>query len=265
MGFEEPGTRRADGSSGYKGKAEGSNSSEGLWIASPAGTPLSEAKHVYWFESAYDAMAYYQLFHTQNKELRKAVFVSTGGNPTAEQMRGVLAATLSARQHICFDTDLAGMDFTRKPDTRNVPAQYAPRLKRHPNESPTSTPSSDREDLDGGNLRLLPEDLQASYERFEAAHEKALSMRAKRPIPFGGDTEPDECRTRALRRISGGTAGTPRTGQGERYLVCTRTARLSPQRLERTASGGDRRQKTIHEEAAKEEEPEEERQACRRR
>lgn len=82
VGFEERGRACADGSSGYKGKAEGSNSSEGLWIASPAGMPLSEAKHVYWFESAYDAMAYYQLHQAQNKELRKAVFVSTGGNPT---------------------------------------------------------------------------------------------------------------------------------------------------------------------------------------
>lgn len=50
-----------DGSGSYKGKAEGSNSSEGLWIASPAKTPLAEAKRIYWFESAYDAMAYYQL------------------------------------------------------------------------------------------------------------------------------------------------------------------------------------------------------------
>lgn len=41
----------------------------------PAKTPLAEAKHIYWFESAYDAMAYYQLYQAQNKELRKAVFV----------------------------------------------------------------------------------------------------------------------------------------------------------------------------------------------
>lgn len=61
VGFEERGKPRLDGTSGYKGKALGSNSSEGLWIASPNGTELKDAKDVLWFESAYDAMAYYQL------------------------------------------------------------------------------------------------------------------------------------------------------------------------------------------------------------
>ena len=113
VGLEERGRPRMDGSGSYKGKAEGSNSSQGLWIASPAQTPLANARHIYWFESAYDAMAYYQLHQVNNKDLRKAVFVSTGGNPTVEQMRGVLALTLPARQHICFDTDLAGIEFAK--------------------------------------------------------------------------------------------------------------------------------------------------------
>ncbi|EKC49470.1 hypothetical protein OBE_14627, partial [human gut metagenome] len=39
VGFEERGRARMDGSGSYKGKAEGSNSSEGLWIASPAQDP----------------------------------------------------------------------------------------------------------------------------------------------------------------------------------------------------------------------------------
>ena len=87
VGLEERGRPRMDGSGSYKGKAEGSNSSQGLWIASPAKTTLTEAKHIYWFESAYDAMAYYQLHQANDKDLRKAVFISTGGNPTVEQMR----------------------------------------------------------------------------------------------------------------------------------------------------------------------------------
>ena len=82
-----------DGSGSYKGKAEGSNSSQGLWIASPAKTTLTEAKHISWFESAYDEMAYYQLHQANAKDLRKAVFISTGGNPTVEQMRGVLTVS----------------------------------------------------------------------------------------------------------------------------------------------------------------------------
>jgi len=173
VGFEERGRACADGSSGYKGKAEGSNSSEGLWIASPAGMPLSEAKHVYWFESAYDAMAYYQLHQAQNKELRKAVFVSTGGNPTATQMRGVLAVTRPAEQHICFDTDLAGMDFTRN----LIHAMYRTvraSIEETPERKPYLDSIPDRDDLDGGNIGLLPEALQKSCERSEAEHEKAL-------------------------------------------------------------------------------------------
>ena len=43
-----------DGSGGYKGKAEGSNSSEGLWIANLTGEPLDKASEIVWFESAYD-------------------------------------------------------------------------------------------------------------------------------------------------------------------------------------------------------------------
>lgn len=50
-----------DGSGSYKGKAEGSNSSEGLWIANFSGEPLQKAGGVAWFESAYDAMAFYQI------------------------------------------------------------------------------------------------------------------------------------------------------------------------------------------------------------
>lgn len=47
VGLEERGRPRMDGSGSYKGKAEGSNSSQGLWIASPAKTTLTEAKHIY--------------------------------------------------------------------------------------------------------------------------------------------------------------------------------------------------------------------------
>lgn len=108
VGFEERGRARMDGSGSYKGKAAGSNSSEGLWIASPARTALSAAKHIYWFESAYDAMAYYQLHQAQNKELRKAVFISTGGAPSQQQFKGMIKETPNASHHLCFDRDRAG-------------------------------------------------------------------------------------------------------------------------------------------------------------
>lgn len=130
VGLEEQGRPRMDGSGSYKGKAEGSNSSQGLWIASPAKTTLTEAKHIYWFESAYDAMAYYQLHQANDKDLRKAVFISTGGNPTVEQMRGVLTLSLPAKQHICFDTDLAGIEFARTCNRRCTGLSVPP-SRRH--------------------------------------------------------------------------------------------------------------------------------------
>lgn len=113
VGFEERGRMRRDGEKSYKGKAEGSNASVGLWMASPAGTKLENAGRVLLFESAYDAMAYYQLRHKEDKELRNAVFVSTGGTPTVSQMKGLLKNAPSAAFHLCFDNDDAGKQFVQ--------------------------------------------------------------------------------------------------------------------------------------------------------
>lgn len=111
VGLEERGRSRIDGTSGYKGMASGTNASEGLWIASPAGTKLKDAKSVYWFESGYDAMAYYQLHSKQTKDLDKAVFLSTGGTPSVMQYRGVIREATNACHHLCFDNDLAGRQY----------------------------------------------------------------------------------------------------------------------------------------------------------
>ena len=111
VGFEERGRLKRDGGAAYKGKAAGSNGSLGLWIASPAGTALKDARRVHVFESAYDAMAYYQLHRDSDKELRKAVFVSTGGNPTQGQMQGLIRTAPSAVFRLCFDNDAAGQQF----------------------------------------------------------------------------------------------------------------------------------------------------------
>ena len=61
VGLEERGRPKMSDGSSYKGKAEGSNSSEGLWIANLTGRPLDKSTEIVWFESAYDAMAEYQL------------------------------------------------------------------------------------------------------------------------------------------------------------------------------------------------------------
>ena len=111
VGFEERGRPRRDDGTTYKGKAAGSNGSLGLWIASPAGTALGKADRVLLFESAYDAMAYYQLHRDGDRDLRKAVFVSTGGNPTRGQMQGLIQAAPKAVFHLGFDNDAAGRQF----------------------------------------------------------------------------------------------------------------------------------------------------------
>ena len=177
VGLEERGRPHMDGNSSYKGKAEGSNSSEGLWIASPAKTPLTEAKHIYWFESAYDAMAYYQLRPSLEKELRKAVFISTGGTPTEKQMRGVIALTLSARQHICFDTDQAGIEFTKNLKKELYRATRST-IEVTPERKPYLDTVSDDENLDSGEIELLPDALRSSYGKYESAWEEAMSMRS---------------------------------------------------------------------------------------
>ena len=111
VGFEERGRPGRDGKT-YKGKAAGSNGSLGLWMASPSGTSLKDADRVLLFESAYDAMAYWQLHRSSDRELRKAVFVSTGGNPTRGQMQGLIRTAPGAAFHLCFDNDEAGRQFT---------------------------------------------------------------------------------------------------------------------------------------------------------
>ena len=115
VGLEERGRPRMDGSSAYKGKAEGSNGSEGLWIANLKNEPLDKVGGVTWFESAYDAMAFHQIHREairQHPELsRKGIYVSTGGSPTRGQIKGMLEATPQANHYLCFDNDKAGRGF----------------------------------------------------------------------------------------------------------------------------------------------------------
>ncbi|MCD8287892.1 MAG: toprim domain-containing protein [Porphyromonadaceae bacterium] len=118
VGLEERGRMKMDGCGSYKGKAEGSNSSEGLWIANLGEGPLQDAGGIAWFESAYDAMAFHQLHRETVKNnpglSRKSVFVSTGGTPTHMQISGMLSATPLAAHYLCFDNDSAGRDFVEK-------------------------------------------------------------------------------------------------------------------------------------------------------
>ena len=120
VGFEERGRAKADGTS-YKGMARGSNASEGLWLGSPNGTKLQDAKRVFLFESAYDAMAFYQLLmgsnnmsYKEKKELTNGVYASTGGNPSVRQLEGLMRTAKEATFHLGFDMDDAGKTFAEQ-------------------------------------------------------------------------------------------------------------------------------------------------------
>lgn len=180
VGFKERGRARADGSSSYEDYAQGSNMDEGVWIASPAGTPLAEAKHVYWFESAFDAMAYYQLHRDRNRELDKAVFVSTSNFPSTKQMRGVLEQTIPARQHICFNSSTAWHDSAWKLE-REIYCTVRDAIEQTPERKPYLDSIPDGQDLTEGEYYLLPKGgLQESCKWFDSEWEEAMSMRSSR-------------------------------------------------------------------------------------
>lgn len=178
VGFEQRGYRRADGSSGAKLLAAGSNTSEGLWIANLSGKPLSEAKNVYWFESAYDAMAYYQM----NKRLpgvSDGVFLSTCGSPTISQMQGVMDNTPKSIHHVCFDNDDAGNRFSRlftEVANRNNPLAHSetlsPEMSAYLRSALSHSSASCQycyyADTAEGKA-LLPAPLREKYEAFDAA------------------------------------------------------------------------------------------------
>ena len=112
IGLEVRGFPNKEGKTSYKGMAAGSNSSEGLWMAIPGKDDLPKmenVKGVAWFESAYDAMAFYEIHRGAFDEYphlaANAIFVSTGGTPTDGQMKGLLAATPKAHHFLCFDND----------------------------------------------------------------------------------------------------------------------------------------------------------------
>ena len=143
VGLEERGRKKPDGTS-YKGIARGSNASEGLWIGCPEATKLQDAKRVFIFESAYDAMAFYQILMGKGssfdaeakKELSHAVFASTGGNPSARQLEGLIRNAKDATFHIGFDMDEAGRNFAEQFKTlaekENVPSNHI--VREEPSE-----------------------------------------------------------------------------------------------------------------------------------
>ena len=188
VGFEERGYPHKDGSA-RKGMATGTNASEGVWIASPKNTALKEAQRVYVFESAYDAMAFYQLQMRQEsgldkegrQDLKEAVYVSTGGNPSYGQIQGLLKAAPQASFHLGFDRDAAGRVFVANfidiANKRSIVApENVPHEMREFMESFDKLPKTTKEllDFDDDNYDLLPDDLRELYLTFDRANDLAL-------------------------------------------------------------------------------------------
>lgn len=96
------------GYNGFKRKAAGTNSNSAAWIVDLSQNKDPDAKkNVYFAESGYDIMAFYQVNKTKlDKE--SSVFVSLGGTFSEKQVTGIMNHYSQARAMDCFDNDLAG-------------------------------------------------------------------------------------------------------------------------------------------------------------
>lgn len=217
VGFEERGKPRLDGSSGYKGKAYGSNSSEGLWIASPNNTSLKDAKNVLWFESAYDAMAYYQLHASMDKHLGDAVFLSTGGSPTVMQFRGVIKSAPDACHHLCFDNDLAGKQFVMNfyHELHKV-KESLPKVTDDMKEYMATL--SNPEDILSGDGDYLPDELREAYGKYFDESQELWSMKTS-GLSYEGDIQEQADKVRELH-------GEYRKMMSEKLCIGTEQGRL---------------------------------------
>ena len=94
------------GMGGYKSKAAGTNSSSAAWVADLSGDNSYLVKSVFFFESAFDAMAFYQVNRAQLND--KIALISIGGTFSDKQITNTMERFPNARAFDCFDNDLAG-------------------------------------------------------------------------------------------------------------------------------------------------------------
>ena len=126
VGLEERSRPNAEGKTAYKGMAAGSNATKGMWIAqlnshrSDVGfnIPLSGVKDVYWFESAFDAMAFYQIEKKGNCGIRRLgkrrVRFHGRHAERAGSLPGCRSRSPDANHHLCFDRDQRGTALCRE-------------------------------------------------------------------------------------------------------------------------------------------------------
>lgn len=113
--YKQPGGDKIEGYEirgygSFKRKATGTNSTTAAWIVdfSKNNNP-QDIKHVFFAESAYDIMAFYQANKAKLQgELDKSVFVSIGGTFSNQQVAGIMNYYSHARAVDCFDNDIPG-------------------------------------------------------------------------------------------------------------------------------------------------------------
>lgn len=94
------------GLGGYKSKAAGTNSSSAAWVADLSDGKSYLVKSVFFFESAFDAIAFYQMNKAQLNS--NIALVSIGGTFSDKQITGTMDRFPNARAFDCFDNDVAG-------------------------------------------------------------------------------------------------------------------------------------------------------------
>lgn len=113
--YVQPGSDKVEGYEirgygSFKRKGTGTNSTTAAWIVdfSKAHNP-QDIKNVYFAESAYDIMAFYQANKARlQADLDKSVFVSIGGTFSKQQVAGIMSYYANARAVDCFDNDVPG-------------------------------------------------------------------------------------------------------------------------------------------------------------
>ncbi|MCS2793823.1 DUF3991 and toprim domain-containing protein [Bacteroides faecis] len=94
------------GHGGYKSKAAGTDSSTSAWVADLSNGNKGMVRSVFFCESAFDAMAFYQMNKTQMGT--DVALVSLGGTFSDKQITNTMERFPYARAFDCFDNDLAG-------------------------------------------------------------------------------------------------------------------------------------------------------------
>ena len=94
------------GYGGFKSKAAGTNSNSAAWVADFTQGNNALVKDLYFFESAFDAMAFHQINH--HKLGKEIALVSMGGTFSDNQVLSMIDRFPNARLNDCFDNDLAG-------------------------------------------------------------------------------------------------------------------------------------------------------------